>query len=142
LQGKLQGEDEPVVLEHLGKYRSLMPSLALIFHLIDSADGSAAAGPVSLKTAELAAAWCDYLESHARRIYGLVANATVQSAAKLAKNIREGKLTDGFTIRDIYRKDWHLLTDRNAVQNACDELVAQGWLREQVTSAPFGQKKR
>jgi hypothetical protein len=32
LESKLRaGEDEPVVLEHLGKYCSLMPSLALIF---------------------------------------------------------------------------------------------------------------
>jgi hypothetical protein len=139
LQGKLQGEDEPVVLEHLGKYRSLMSSLALIFHLIDIADGTAAAGPVSLEATELAAAWCDYLESHARRIYGLVANATIQSAAKLAKSIRAGKLTYGFTVRNVYRKDWHLLTDRDAVQNACEELLAQGWLREQVTPAAFGQ---
>jgi hypothetical protein len=64
---------------------------ALIFHLISIADGSAAAGPVSLKTSELAAAWCNYLESHARRIYGLVSNATLQAAATLAKKIRAGK---------------------------------------------------
>src|SRR4029079_7320546 len=36
-------EDEPVVLEHLGKYRSLMPSLALIFHLLELASGSSPA---------------------------------------------------------------------------------------------------
>ncbi|MBA2410732.1 MAG: hypothetical protein H0V62_13560 [Gammaproteobacteria bacterium] len=56
LQEKLQGDDEPVVLEHLGKYRSLMPSLALIFHLIEIADGTAQPGPVSMRAAELAAA--------------------------------------------------------------------------------------
>jgi hypothetical protein len=113
LQGKLQGEDEPVVIEHLRKYRSLMPSLALIFHLINIADGTAAAGPVSLEVAELAAAWCEYLESHARRIYGLVTNASQQAAAALASKIRAGKLADGgFTARDVYRQNWHLLNDR------------------------------
>jgi len=142
LQEKLQGEDEPVVLEHLGKYRSLMPSLALIFHLINIADGSAAAGPINLEAAELAAAWCDYLESHARRIYGLVTNAQQQAAATLAKKIRAGKLADGFTVRDIYRQKWHLLTEREPAQDACDELVAAGWLREQITAASFGQRAK
>src|SRR5680860_596859 len=140
LQEKLQGDDEPVVLEHLGKYRSLMPSLALIFHLIEIADGTAQPGPVSMRAAELAAAWCDYLESHARRIYGLVTNATKQAAATLAGKIRKGKLNDGFTVRDVYRQNWHLLTDRESAKNACDELVADGWLREHVTPASFGQK--
>lgn len=143
LQGKLRDdEDEPVILEHLGKYRSLMPSLALIFHLIDIADGTTVAAPVSLKGAELAAAWCDYLESHARRIYGLISNPTLHAAAELSKKIRAGKLPDGFTIRDVYRKDWRLLMEREAVQKACDELVARNWLREVVTPAAQGQKEK
>jgi len=33
-------EDHPVLLSHVAKYRSLMPSLALIFHLIDGDQGS------------------------------------------------------------------------------------------------------
>ncbi|MGZ8250567.1 MAG: DUF3987 domain-containing protein, partial [Methylomagnum sp.] len=54
---KLQQEDNPLMVEHFGKFRSLMPSLALIFHLIDVADGKAS-GPVSVKAACLAVAWC------------------------------------------------------------------------------------
>ncbi|HKF93367.1 MAG TPA: DUF3987 domain-containing protein, partial [Gammaproteobacteria bacterium] len=143
LQGKLRDdEDEPVILEHLGKYRSLMPSLALIFHLIDIADATAVAGPVSLRAAELAAAWCEYLESHARRIYGLVTNPTLHAAAELSKKISANKLPDGFTVRDVYRKDWRLLTEREAVQKACDELMARDWLREVVTPAAQGQKEK
>src|SRR5262249_25469479 len=63
----------------LGKYRSLMPTLALIFHLVDIADGSGS-GPVSMQAAGMAAAWCDYLEAHARRVYGMVASLQVQAA--------------------------------------------------------------
>ncbi len=38
---KLRTPDEsPLVESHLSKYRSLMPSLALLFHLIDVADGA------------------------------------------------------------------------------------------------------
>lgn len=119
-----------------------MPSLALIFHLIAIADGTAAARPVSLESAEFAAAWCDYLESHARRIYGLVSNANTHGAATLAKKVRASKLTDGFTVRDVYRQKWHLLTEREPVQDACDELLAAGWLREQITAASFGQREK
>lgn len=142
LQGKLGGEGEPVVLEHLGKYRSLMPSLALIFHLIDVADDRTRAGSVSLRAAELAAAWCDYLESHARRIYGLVTNANQAAAAMLLQKIDTNKLSDGFTVRDVYRQNWRLLNDRTQAQNACDDLVAAGWLREQVTPPEFRQKEK
>jgi hypothetical protein len=125
---KIRGSDHPMILEHFGKYRSLMPSLALIFHLIDVADGSPS-GPVSLQAAEKAAAFCEYLESHARRVYGLVANIDQQAAAILAEKIQAKKLNDGFTVRDVYRKNWHLLNDRELAQPACDELAELGWLK-------------
>ncbi len=124
---KLRGDDHPIVLEHLGKYRSLMPSLALIFHLIDIGDG-ANSGPVSLQAAEKAAGICDYLESHARRIYGLVSNINQQTVSRLAKKIQAGKLTDGFTTRDVYRNGWQMLDSPELAQSACDELIDLGWL--------------
>jgi hypothetical protein len=71
-----------------------------------------------------------------------VVNASQQAAASLAKKIRASKLADGFTVRDVYRQKWHLLSDREAAQCACEELVAQGWLREHVTPAAFGQRKK
>ncbi|MEO7859197.1 MAG: DUF3987 domain-containing protein, partial [Nitrospirales bacterium] len=91
LEGKLRvGDDEPVVLEHLGKYRSLMPSLALIFHLLSVADGKPRTClQVSGESAEYAAAWCGYLEGHARRIYGMVTNITAQAAARLASKLSQ-----------------------------------------------------
>ena len=57
LEGKLRGIGlHPALVSHLAKYRSLMPSLAVLFHL---ADGDA--GTVSLRHAQQAAAWCEYL---------------------------------------------------------------------------------
>ena len=69
----------------MAKFRSLMPSLALIFHLIEVADGTAAEA-VTLRSAQLAAQWCDYLETHARRIYGLVNDLGIQ-AATVSQNL-------------------------------------------------------
>jgi hypothetical protein len=133
----LRVSDHSIILEHFGKYRSLMPTLALIFHLIDVADG-ASGGPVSLSAAEKAAAFCEYLESHARRVYGLVANIDQQAAAVLSEKIQAGKLNDGFTVRDVQRKNWHLLNSRELAQVACDELLDAGWLRveHQVKHGP------
>lgn len=138
---KLKAYESPVMQEHLSKYRKLMPALALIFHLIDVAD-SGESGPVSLGAAERAAGFCDYLESHARRIYGLIADATQQSTARLAEKISAGELADGFTARDVYRRGWHGLTDHEIVRLACNELVEMGWLREKITPPAFGQKSK
>ena len=75
--------DTPAFESHLSKYRSLMPSLALLFHLVDVVDPSGTFGtkvldrsgpiptdkfpPVALDAARLAAAWCEFLEAHARK---------------------------------------------------------------------------
>src|SRR5208337_3331522 len=60
----------PAMESHLAKYRSLMPSLALIFHLVEVADGTESEGPVSERAAIMAVTWCEYLETHAWRVYG------------------------------------------------------------------------
>jgi Protein of unknown function (DUF3987) len=67
-EGQPQPEDDhPVPLSHLAKYRSLMPALALILHVIDGVD-TGVGGPVSGVAAEHAAAWCRYLEAHAAAV--------------------------------------------------------------------------
>ncbi|OPX92333.1 MAG: hypothetical protein A4E53_00555 [Pelotomaculum sp. PtaB.Bin104] len=140
LQARLQTEEAPLMIEHLSKYRSLMPSLALVLHLTSVADGQAT-GPVSQEAASMAAAWCDYLESHARRIYGLVSDISTKAAAELAKKIKKRALKDSFTVRDVYRKGWHLLDKKELVRDACNELVEAGWLREGVEDVPGRQPK-
>ena len=128
LQEKLQADEMPFILEHLAKYRSLMPSLALIDHLLNIADDKAS-GPVSLESAQKAAAWCCYLESHARRIYGLMGDIGQRAAVELAKKIKSKNLPNDFSIRDVYRNGWHLLTTKEAVKAACAELEEAGWLK-------------
>jgi hypothetical protein len=138
---KIRSKEDSVMVEHLVKYRKLMPSLALIFHLIDVADGKAN-GAVSLKSTECAAAWCDYLESHARRIYNLGNSVAIQAAESLARRIARGEIEDTFTVRTIYRNKWSNLCDKEIVQTACDILVEKGWLKEKVTLAGFQQRSK
>jgi hypothetical protein len=138
---KLTAKEDPLLIEHLSKYRSLMPTLALIFHLIDLADAGSpenrldaliteptpAAG-ISLKAARMAAQWCQFLESHARRIYGLISNIADKAAARLAERIQNRDLESPFTARDVYRKGWSLLDTKERAQEACQDLVDAEWL--------------
>ncbi|MBI1313400.1 DUF3987 domain-containing protein [bacterium] len=119
------GAEHPAVESHLAKYRSLIPSLALLFHLADEPDG----GPVTESALLRALAWAKYLESHARRIYGSIALASLGAAHRLAAKIEEGSVSRGFTLRDVYRNGWSGLTDRKQVAAAVDVLADHNWLK-------------
>lgn len=140
LETRLREEEQPMMCEHLAKFRSLMPSLALIFHLIKTAAGGIP-GPVTAEAASKAAAWTEYLESHARRIYGLIADTRTKSAAALAGKIRDGKVKDGFTVREIYPKGWTMLNTPELVETACQELMEVNWVRRAAESLPNRQPK-
>jgi hypothetical protein len=73
--------------------------------------------------------------SHARRIYGLLADAAISAAAELAERIRKKELLDGFTLRDVYRNCWHLLDTPERAQGAIFELIDAGWLREKMNTS-------
>src|SRR5258707_12787666 len=88
-----------LLLSHFAKYRSLMPSLALIFQLIDAVD-TGTRGPVARAAAERATAWCTYLAAHARRLYAMLTDAARVAAAVLATKITHGRLPSPFTARD------------------------------------------
>jgi hypothetical protein len=116
----------PALISHLAKYRSLMPSLAALFEL---ADGGTAV--ISLDHAKQAAAWCDYLESHARRIYSMIISAERQAAAELGRRIVAGwRRPEGlFTVRDVYRNEWSGMTTPEAVRQILPLLEDACWIR-------------
>jgi hypothetical protein len=132
-------DDESIIIEHLAKYRKLMPALSLIFHIIHLADGQTA-GPISLEATKISILWCEYLESHARRIYDMALNVSAKAAFALSKKIIQGKLEEVFTARDVHRKGWSLLNKPSDAEAACEELVKSNWLREIYT--PPAQSKK
>jgi hypothetical protein len=130
LEDRLRMAELPPALEsHLAKYRSLMPSLALVFHLIESVDGTGEGGAVSLRPALQAAAWCEYLETHATRLYSSAENPAMEGARALLERIRKGDVSDDDSTRSVYRKHWARLSTSDEVQNACGVLEEFGWLR-------------
>jgi hypothetical protein len=126
-------DHKPAFESHLSKYRSLMPSLALLFHLVDVVDGKAS-GPVSLEAAQLAAAWCDFLEAHALKLYAPEISAHIKAARDLAMKIDEGEIKDGATVRDIYKADWEGLSDRDVVMAGLEVLAEHNWVRIETVS--------
>ena len=124
---KIKKEENPLIQQHLTKYRSLMPSLALIFHCIDIADGKIK-GSVTAKSAQLAVDWCNYLESHARRIYAMTASPEHEAAVRLSEKIKDKCLPNPFTARLIQQKGWHGLKDKVDIEAACNILIEENWL--------------
>jgi len=130
LETRLRGDHglPPSLESHLAKYRSLMPSLALIFHLVEVADGTTYPGPLSERAALMAAAWCDYLESHAGRIYGGAMMPGMESAREIVKHIRRGAIQGGCKPKDIYRNHWSRLATPEEVKAGLDVLTEYDWL--------------
>jgi hypothetical protein len=135
-----QADGHPLIAQHLAKYERLFPALALILHLAECA-ATGQRGPISEAAALRAAAWCDYLEAHARRCYGLLADNGLRAAETLSRRIERGALADGFTAREVKRKGWqHLKTDAE-VNAALDWLEGEEWLQavQLPPSAPGGR---
>ena len=121
-------EQNELIRQHLTKYDQLFPALALIFHLVDCAAGKAD-GPIPAEAARRAKSWCDFLEAHARRCYGLLEDSPSKAVAVLVERIQAGKLKDGFTVRDVVSRGWRELTVTGRVERALGWLEGSGWVR-------------
>lgn len=109
----IANETDPMMRQHFGKFEKLFCSLALVLHLAEGNIGSVKSG-----SALRAAAWCEYLAGHARRIYGMVEGAKVGTAKMLLRRIVDGKLQNEFTARDVRRKQWSGATTSMQIETA------------------------
>ena len=126
------GELHPAMESHLAKYRKLVPALALVFALIDTPDS----GKVGRKELIRALSWCDYLRSHATRMYSAAVMPETFGAHALLAKLKAKKLTDAdgvvlnaFTARHVAQKRWAGMEEAEAVRKAAAVLVDHGWLR-------------
>ncbi len=118
-----EGSLHPVMESHLTKYRSLIPSLALIIHIAElAAEQKNTIEPVSKKSLIKAIQWGEYLRTHAERIYGIGLNSERTAARLILDKIEQGKLSNGFTARDIKQSGWSGLTDNDTVKDALQLL--------------------
>ena len=127
LERRIRDENLPPAMQaHLSKYRSLMPSLALLFSLADGLTDN-----VPLPQAQLACDWCDYLETHANRVYASQTRPEHHAAISLSRRLSKGWNRDQgmFTVRDVYRNSWSALDSPEAARGALQVLEEYGWVR-------------
>ena len=136
--------EHSIIAEHLIKYTKTVPSLALVFHLVDCIEHGTSLGAVNMNALRAALAWCEVLESHMIRIYSTVTDSANIKASYLAdkilKIVKKGAdktdttdwIEHGFTARQLIRKGWKGLTDADDVLNALEMLVEHDWLSWQV----------
>jgi hypothetical protein len=125
LEKKLRsGDEHPAFEAHLAKYRKLVPALALLIHLAERNTG-----PVFLDALHKALRWADYLEAHARRIYSAVLRSDTAAARELAKHLQRRDLPERFNLREIYRKGWADLNDKEDAEAATEILCDLCWIR-------------
>jgi hypothetical protein len=117
-------ERHPALESHVSKYRKLVPALALLNHLIEGGSGN-----IGIDSLRRAIGWQKFLFAHAVRAYAAVTSATMDSAQALSRHIRRGALNDGFTMRNVYRNNWSLLSTAKEAAEAIEVLVDLGWLR-------------
>jgi hypothetical protein len=131
----ITGDLHPMMEAHLSKYRSLIPSLALLIHMVDEESG-----PVSREALLRACAWGEYLESHANRLYAPAFEPAAAGARTLARHIERGDIGADFTVRDVQRKGWTDLREHEAALAAVELLEDLDWLRRRHTNTP-GRKR-
>jgi hypothetical protein len=112
----------PVMASHLSKYRSLVPSLALIFALADDVQDA-----IPVCYVEQAIKWAHYLRAHAERAFSAGTHSDTPHARALLAKIKEGVVVDRFRPADVYQKGWSLL-DLGGVAKAVDLLCKLGYL--------------
>jgi putative DNA primase/helicase len=128
-----------VLAIHLAKYRSLMPSLALMFHLITSCPRPrpdkpdepgqwARLDPVSREAAMMAAAWCELLEAHACRIYQAATDGDIDAAVTLDERLKKS-LPNPFSCWQVAQKGWSGLATVEDVRRAVGILASRNRVR-------------
>ena len=116
---------DPARQSHFAKYRSLVPALALLFHLLDGHTDA-----VCDDCLTRGIGFAEYLKQHANRIYASVSGHDHAATRALAKRLLDGQLADGFTCRTLSMKGWSGFATREQAQSAIDALVEYGWLFE------------
>ncbi|WP_022851529.1 YfjI family protein [Limisalsivibrio acetivorans] len=122
--------DSCMLGQHISKYESLLPSLALIFHLTDICSENFEKN-ISVESLKLAIQWCEYLESHAMRLYDINEDYIYNVSKSLSKKLRneDNDLPTPFKVADIKRKGWSMLENTEVIKDALEYLEQLNWIK-------------
>ncbi|KTD01972.1 YfjI family protein [Legionella feeleii] len=113
-------ETYPVLESHMLKMPQTIAGLALLFEIIDG--GREAVG---IEATKRALKWAEYLLSHAKRLYSIANNNSLDAAKIILK--RKKQLPNTFSTRDIQRKGWSGLDSSEIVHEALTWLIDYGY---------------
>ncbi len=108
---------------HLLKMNQTIPTLTFIFELVEGGRFE-----INRDALEIALRWEKYLLSHAKRLYAAGDILTAERAKLIVE--RCDHLPDVFTARDIYRRCWRSLKDKEAVTQSLELLCCSNHLRK------------
>lgn len=108
-----------------------------IFHTFELVDHDVQ-GPVSLEATRLAARWAAFLRLHAEKMYSAELHGDVLAAARLGEQAKAGGLTDGMTVREVYRREWAGQTSADLVRDGLKVLERHGWAAVRVIQTHGG----
>lgn len=132
-QAKVEKETFIPKAQHLQKYRGLLPRIAALFQLADCALALPPAAErsllVDLEHLTMAVDFCRYLESHLDRVYSLGPTPWVEGLKSLSKRLANGDLGTEFSVRDLIKKDWTGLREKETVKEALKVLEQANWVR-------------
>ena len=129
---RLQIEDE-AFSSFLYKLPKNCFAIALIFHCLENINQTYFPDEITQATALKAITYVEVLKSHARRVFALGENQIFALANTLLGKIRKGDLAQGFTGREVMRKQWSGLKSKDTVQDVLNLLIDYGYLRELQT---------
>jgi len=119
---------------HVAKYRSLIPSLSLIFELLNNQDCSHNT-QVHSPALLLAIKWSEYLLEHAKKIYKVHDYPYLLSIEAFQKKILALKIRDGDSVRSIGRHCWEHLRTPEEIENTLSFFVEKHWIQILESSA-------
>lgn len=116
---------------HLAKYRSLMPSLALIFYILkqNGEINFSNDNGINKESTLLAIKWCDYLKQHAQKVYQIHGDPLRLTVKALIEKIKSGQIGDGDPIRGIQRHRWPHLKTAKDIKEGIIFLSKYGWTK-------------
>ena len=110
---------------HIAKYRSLIPSLALIFQVVNDLKSES----VGLSSLNLATKWGCFLESHINKIYQLDCDQNITPGQVLATKIIQKQIHDETKVRLILRRSFAGINNTQKLDQACQYLEDLNWIK-------------
>jgi putative DNA primase/helicase len=105
-------------------------AIALIFHCLENIEQASFPDEISNVTVLKAVAYTQVLLSHARRVFALGENQIFALAQTLIGKIKKGELQQGFTQREIARKQWSGLKTPDTLKDVLSLLLDYGYLKQ------------